>query len=136
MPTRYAGLSGLALALAAVAASTGCSSPAQERAGASAAAGAFYAALDRSDGETACALLTPETLHKLEQSEGKSCAKAVTSLDLHASAVRQVEVYGEGARAELDGDTAFLARFAAGWRVVAAGCKERPELPYDCDLEN
>lgn len=133
MSTRSASL---LLALAAAAVSAGCSSPGQERAGASAAAAAFYAALDRSDGSGACALLTPETLHKLEQSEGKPCAKAVTSLDLQGKQVRQVEVHGEQARVQLDGDTAFLSRFAAGWRVTAAGCQERPELPYDCDLES
>lgn len=101
-----------------------------------AAAETFYVALDRGDGEAACALLTPETLHKLEQSEGEACPKAVTSLELQGKEVRRVEVHGEQARVQLDGDIAFLARSAGGWRIAAAGCKERPERPYDCELEN
>lgn len=46
--------------------------------------------------------------------------------------MRVVDVYGNQARAVLATDTLFLSRFAAGWKVVAAGCSPRPEQPYQC----
>jgi hypothetical protein len=100
------------------------------------AARAFYAALARGDGPGACAQLAPQPRHKLEESEGESCAEAATSLDLSGTTVRSVDVFGHGARVVLDGDTAFLGRFPDGWRITAAGCKESgKELPYDCQVE-
>lgn len=101
------------------------------------AARAFYAELDGGNGDGACAQLAPETRHKLEESEGEDCAEAVTSLDLSGTTVRAVELFGHGARIVLDRDTAFLGRFPDGWRVTAAGCKERGKgLPYDCQVES
>jgi hypothetical protein len=50
-----------------------------------------------------------------------------------AEGVRRVDVHGRQARVRLAGDTLFLARFDAGWKVVAAGCEPQPdEQPYDC----
>lgn len=100
------------------------------------AARAFYAALDSGDGSKACARLAPEARQKLEESEGESCAEAITSLDLSGTTVRSLDVFGHGARVVLDRDTAFLGRFPDGWRITAAGCQERSQgLPYDCQVE-
>jgi hypothetical protein len=35
----------------------------------------------------------------------------------------------------LTGDTLFLTRTAAGWKVAAAGCTPQGEAPYLCRLE-
>ena len=105
------------------------------RAGVTAVVRAFYAALQSGDGAAACAGLAPETRHKLEESEGQACPQAVVSLHLSARSVRVVDAYGRGARVVLDTDTAFASRMRDGWRITAAGCKERSNLPYDCQLE-
>jgi len=104
--------------------------------GAVTAARGFYGALDSGDGAKACAQLSIEARHKLVESAGTACAKAVTSLQLSGRTLRRVEVYGHGARVVFDSDTAFAANFADGWRITAAGCKERATLPYDCKLES
>jgi len=99
------------------------------------AAEAFYTAVARGDGAAACALLAPEALSSLEQSTDQPCEQALPDEQLPFSPVRRVQVYGQAAFVELDDDTAFLGRFPDGWRVTAAGCQERPDRPYDCQLE-
>lgn len=49
--------------------------------------------------------------------------------------VRHVDVYGNQARAVLAADTLFLSRFPDGWKVTAAGCEERPDKPYQCEIK-
>lgn len=114
---------------------SGCGGVSNKQAEATAVAKAFYAALEDGDGSAACAALSPETRSKLEESEGQPCQEAVTSLHLSARSVRTVDAYGRGARVVLDSDTAFASRMRDGWRITAAGCKERSKLPYDCQLE-
>ncbi len=114
---------------------SGCGGASDKRAGVTAVVRAFYAALQSGDGAAACAGLAPETRHKLEESEGQACPQAVVSLHLSARSVRVVDAYGRGARVVLDTDTAFASRMRDGWRITAAGCKERSNLPYDCQLE-
>ncbi|MEV5886330.1 hypothetical protein AB0L74_27060 [Streptomyces sp. NPDC052020] len=52
-----------------------------------------------------------------------------------AGAVRTVDVYGGQARVVLGHDTVFLARFPAGWKVTAAGCRPRADQPYQCEIK-
>ncbi len=107
-----------------------------DKGGPARAAQAFYSALGSGDGTAACVELAPEARHKLEQSGDGQCAEAVTSLNLSGETIRRIEVFGRGARVVLDSDTAFLAKFPDGWRITAAGCKERKERPYDCQVES
>lgn len=108
---------------------------ADKRDAAAGVARSFYGALEHGDGTAACSALAPETRHKLEQSEGEACPEAVLSLHLAAGSVRTVDAYGREARISLDDDTAFASKMPDGWRIIAAGCKERSKLPYDCQLE-
>jgi hypothetical protein len=96
---------------------------------------AFFDALARGDGGAACALLAPEALSSLEQSADQPCEQALPDEQLPVAQVRRVQVYGQSAFVELDTDAAFLGRFPAGWRVMAAGCEERQDRPYDCQVE-
>jgi hypothetical protein len=96
----------------------------------------FYAAYDRGDGSAACALLASETLGELEQSAGEPCASGLLEERLPAAGpVTSSDVYGDQAQVRLTGDTAFVAHFPAGWKVVAVGCTRRPERPYTCTVE-
>lgn len=96
----------------------------------------FLAAVDEGDGSTACALLAPDTVSRLEESSAEPCDQAVTEEDLpEPGAVESAQVYGQWAQVVLSGDTVFLAEFRDGWRVVAAGCRPRGERPYDCAVE-
>jgi hypothetical protein len=92
------------------------------------------------DGESACALLAPDTAAELERSSGRSCAEAVGDEELpDPGEVTGVDVNGQWAKVALAADggdgTVFLAMFHGGWRVVAAGCRPRGERPYDCTLQ-
>jgi len=97
------------------------------------AAGEFYAALAARDGGRACALLAPSTRSEVEQSTGKPCSSAILEERLpDPSSPQAVEVFGTAGEVRYDGEVAFLAAFADGWRVVAAGCTPQDPHPYDC----
>jgi hypothetical protein len=135
-PVRVTGRAWAGLSAAAVAVLvTGCSATVGPGDPARGAAEAFYAAVGQGDGAAACALLAPEAVATLEQSAQEPCATALPGEQLPAAQVRRVQVFGQSAFVELDGDTAFLGRFPDGWRVTAAGCRERPARPYDCQVE-
>ena len=96
----------------------------------------FMTAVAGRDGKAACALLAPGTAEEVADAGDKPCAEAVLEEDLPTpGAVTGTDVYGQWAQVRLTGDTVFLAVFAEGWRVVAAGCTPRPERPYDCVLK-
>jgi hypothetical protein len=122
----------LALALAA------CGTGNRER-DAAAVAERFHAALERNDGQAACAELNPETASTLEQEEKKPCEAAITSLQLpKGGTVADTRVYVTSAFASLaEGRVDFLDESPKGWWISAAGCKPaEPKQPYDCELEN
>jgi hypothetical protein len=100
------------------------------------AARGFYEAHARGDGAAACALLAPGTVEEVEQSAGASCAEAVLDEDVpDVAGVPNVEVFGNEAQVRFDDDTAFLAAFPDGWKVVAAACRARPGRPYECRVK-
>jgi hypothetical protein len=117
----------------------GCGSS-QEQA-VSNAARAFGEALVAGDAARACTALSPGSVVELEQSAGQECARALPAQDLVVpDRVGGVERYGRQARVTVrssDGrtDTWFLSRFDGRWLVVAASCRPRPDLPYDCGIE-
>jgi hypothetical protein len=121
-------VAGLAAAL------TGCSSGHEEAVATT--VHRFYAALSEGNASTACGLLAPETRTELEQSTGQPCEDAIL-----AEAVRQpgeeqgLDVFGTMATVRFTGDTAFLAEFDDGWRVMATACHDVPGKPYDCKVK-
>jgi hypothetical protein len=103
---------------------------------ATAAAVGFHSAVARGDGARACALLAPQTVQELEQSAQQSCERAVVEEDIPAvGQVQASELFDTQALVRFAQDTVFLARFPAGWKVVAAACSPRPPLPYDCQVK-
>lgn len=112
-----------------------CSATVAEGEPARVTAEAFYAALANGDDARACDLLSPDARSSLEQSSDQPCEQALPGEQLPAAQVRRVQAYGQTAFVELDADTAFLGRFRDGWRITAAGCKERADRPYDCLVE-
>ncbi|MFJ8588382.1 hypothetical protein ACIRD2_27545 [Streptomyces sp. NPDC093595] len=100
----------------------------------------FERALGTGEHERLCSALAPATREELEQSAGSGCREAIGDAVVEreiaaGGAVRGVDVYGERARVVLERDTVFLARFPAGWRVTAAGCRPRPQRPYQCTIK-
>jgi hypothetical protein len=121
---------------AAVAALAGCGSVASRGLAASTVAQRLLTAVDRKDGAAACALLAPDTAAEVAQSAQKDCAEAILDQNLpRPGSVTGDDVDGQWARVRLSDDTVFLAMFAGGWRVVAAGCTPRGERPYDCTVQ-
>jgi hypothetical protein len=57
------------------------------------------------------------------------------------SSVARAQVYITSAKVDLaDGESAFLDRTPAGWKLAAVGCKPKgskpADRPYDCELES
>jgi hypothetical protein len=114
----------------------GCSSVGPDSANADSAALRFHEALASHQPAAACGLLAPRTVQEVEQSAQAPCPKGLTDANVPgASTVTATDVYGSNARVVLSGDTVFLARFGRQWKVTAAGCKPKPDLPYDCDVK-
>ena len=87
------------------------------------------------DAQARCGLLMPKTLEQLEEESEAACAEAIQDLPLEGGQVSRVEVWGGDALVEVGGDTLFLTKASAGWRVAAAVCSPQPEGPYDCEVE-
>jgi hypothetical protein len=122
------------LASVVVLASAGCGSDVSTAA--SSVAERFYAAVAAGNGAAACALLAPPTIAEVEQSGQAPCRQAIMDEDIpSAGQVVDQQRFGDQAQVRLRGDTAFLAQFADGWKVVAAACTWRGELPYDCKVK-
>lgn len=121
--------------LALVALSTACSAQGTAETGPARAAAERFAAAVGTDPTAACDLLAPRTRSEVE-SDG-SCPESLPREELGGEAtVERVEVYGVNAIVRLAGDTVFLARFADGWRVTAAGCQPTQQgRPYDCAVK-
>jgi hypothetical protein len=122
--------------ICALALATGCSSAGSDSSRADATAVSFHAAVAGRNLAAACDLLAPRTREEVEQSARATCPQALADADLPgAQTVQTSDLYGSNARVVLAGDTVFLARFGAVWKVTAAGCRPRPDLPYDCDVK-
>jgi hypothetical protein len=94
---------------------------------------AFYEAHAERNGQAACALLAPATVQEIEQSTGSPCEVAVLEEELpDAGDAAGIDVWGNQAQVRFAGDTAFLAEFPGGWKVIAAACQAQPEQPYEC----
>ncbi|TCC44866.1 hypothetical protein E0H73_45100 [Kribbella pittospori] len=95
----------------------------------------FYRAIEAGDGSAACNLLAPQTVQEVEQSERAPCRSVILGEDIPtAGEVTELQQYGTQAQVQLRGDTAFLAEFDDGWRIIAAACTARGDRPYDCKL--
>ncbi|MFF4364793.1 hypothetical protein [Streptomyces sp. NPDC001594] len=125
------------LAVAAVVGLGGCGAPGPRADDAVSAARAFESALGTLRFGQACALLAPQTRQEL--AAGEECARALAKERLPAAAGEAsggtAQVYGRQAMVRVGGDTLFLSQFDRGWKVTAAGCTARPELPYDCRVK-
>jgi hypothetical protein len=93
------------------------------------------AAFTRSGADDRCALLAPATVAALEHDESAPCPAALGQVDLPGGQVVSSAVWGDNAQVRLTGDTLFLTRTEAGWKVAAAGCTPQGEAPYLCRLE-
>ena len=122
---------GPAGALAALVVLTGCAASSQDDVRAVATAFEDPAG----DPQDRCALLAPATRTVLESDASAPCADLIDELPLPGGHVMAVEVWGGDAQVRLGGDVVFLTETDAGWRVTAAACEPRAELPYDCEVE-
>jgi hypothetical protein len=96
----------------------------------------FYDAYGGRDGSAACALLAPATREAVASAAGKPCSAGLLEEKLPGTGQpATVSVYGDQAQVPMNGDTVFVARFPAGWRVVAVGCTRIPGKPYQCEVE-
>lgn len=95
----------------------------------------FQSAVASGDTATACALLAEESRGNLEAASASPCSTSLPRLTLAADPPQSVEVWGDNAQVRTATDVLFLAKFSAGWKVTAVGCRPRPDKPYDCKVE-
>lgn len=128
LPRRF----GMVLAvLTAVASLVGCARA--ERAAVEQAATAFED--PATEPQARCDLLAPAVRAAFEGQESASCSEAIQDLPTRPGRVESVAVWGGEAQVRMEGDTVFLTRVGADWRVTAAVCRPAPEAPYDCEVE-
>ncbi|MEU9212187.1 hypothetical protein AB0D27_30680 [Streptomyces sp. NPDC048415] len=126
----------LVVVVVALATVSACGTLSERRDGVTAEVTRFEQALHAAQHERLCAALAPATREELEQSAKSRCEQAIGEQELPAAgAVRGVAVYGDQAQVVLEHDTVFLAHFPAGWKVTAAGCRPRPQRPYQCEIK-
>jgi hypothetical protein len=114
----------------------GCGSIGDREQAAAATALRLLTAVRSGDGDTACAVLAPDTAADVEQGADASCPDAILREDLpEPGVVVGTEVFGQWAQVRTSTDTLFLAVFRPGWRVVAAGCTPQGDRPYDCVVQ-
>ncbi|MFD0374415.1 hypothetical protein [Streptomyces sp. NPDC127112] len=118
--------------------SGGCGASGPRQADAVAVAREFQSALSAAGFGRACALLAPQTRQEVA-SGTDDCAGGLAREQLPVvsggAADAVAEVYGRQAMVRLSGDTLFLSQFDKGWKVIAAGCTPRPDLPFDCKVK-
>jgi hypothetical protein len=99
----------------------------------------FDAALARHDGTAACSELSTDTAMKLASDDRRPCPQAILSLGLEPAGPGRLQVFVTSAKVDAtSGESFFLGRTPAGWRIAALGCKppEKPaDRPYDCEVE-
>ncbi|MDQ3934459.1 MAG: hypothetical protein M3340_07490 [Actinomycetota bacterium] len=97
----------------------------------------FARAIQSRDGAAACRELTGPARSALEEQERRPCEEAIVELELSGGEVTHVDVAETSAAVDLsEGDRSYLDDTPSGWRISAAGCKPRPNLPYECELES
>ncbi|MCG6499946.1 hypothetical protein [Kitasatospora sp. A2-31] len=115
---------------------TGCGQLASREDAAAAVVRTFEQDTVRGDTAAMCAALAPGTRDELEDQEKAGCEQAIAGLNLPAGGqLRRIDVFGQQARAVMEGDTVFLSVFPEGWKITAAACEPRPKMPYRCDVK-
>ncbi|MFC9970464.1 hypothetical protein ACFVH6_06130 [Spirillospora sp. NPDC127200] len=120
-------------AAATVSVLAGCAGT-DQRGEVSAAASQMLEAARRGDGARACAGLVPRAVEGLETGDQR-CAEQITKLGLVGGPAGPVEIWGDTARVRVGDDTVFAVRWGPGWKVTAAGCRERTDRPYECQVQ-
>jgi hypothetical protein len=122
------------VALLLVLATSGCSAPAPSEG--VAVGKSFNAAVSDSDWARACRYLAPETKAELEKSAGKGCSAALAEESPpEPGPLDGWSAFGTMAQLRFEEDTMFVARFKAGWKIMALECAPVPGHPYDCGLQ-
>jgi hypothetical protein len=96
----------------------------------------FFADLRGGDGAAACRLVSSGLRQQIEK-QGP-CDREVVSLKLTGRRPGRVQVFVTEAKADVvGGDSVFLTREAAGWRLSAVGCRPKgADEPFDCEEES
>lgn len=101
----------------------------------------FYAAVRADRAQEACSLVSPGLAAAIESQTGQSCEGVITRLHYEGGpAVVEAQVFITNAKVDLEGgESAFLDRGPAGWRLTALACRPEggdPEKrPMDCEAQ-
>ncbi|MBP2326826.1 hypothetical protein JOF56_007211 [Kibdelosporangium banguiense] len=95
----------------------------------------FESAMVSHDSSTACSLLAPEAVRRIDGLRPEGCVQALSSLKIPSAPPGDTQVWGDTAQVRTSADTLFLRRFPGGWRIIGAGCTPRGEQPYECTVD-
>ena len=101
----------------------------------------FYEAVQADDGTAACEELGEALLEQVQSQTRQSCRGVITRFDHEGGEVVDAEVYITAARVDLSGgESVFLGREEAGWKLSALGCKAEKgkpaDRPWECEVES
>ena len=116
----------------------GCGT-ADDRDQARAAVERFYEAVRAGDGTAACEELGEGLLEQVGSQ--KQCSGVITTFDYEGGDVVGTEVYITAAKVDLSGgESVFLSREDAGWKLSALACKAEKgkpaDRPWECEVES
>src|SRR5688500_9476705 len=88
----------------------------------------------------ALAALGESLREQVESQTQQSCPAAITQLQYEGGEIVATEVYVTNAKIDLStGESAFLSREPAGWKLSAIGCKAEKgkpaDRPFECEAE-
>src|SRR3712207_4552216 len=101
----------------------------------------FYEAVRADDGTSACEELGEALLEQVQSQTGQSCRGVITRFEYEGGDVVDTEVYITAARVDLSGgESVFLGREEAGWKLSALACKAEKgkpaDRPWECEVES
>lgn len=116
----------------------GCATS-DERDGARATVERFYEAVRADDGTAACEELGEGLLEQVAAQTRQSCPGVITRFDYEGGEVVGTEVYITAAKVDLSGgESVFLSREDAGWKLSALACKAEKgkpaDRPWECEV--
>jgi hypothetical protein len=101
----------------------------------------FYEAVRADDGLAACEELGEGLLEQVQSQTQQSCRGVITRFEYEGGEVLDAEVYITAAKVDLSGgESAFLSREDAGWKLSALACKPEEgkpaDRPWECEVES
>jgi hypothetical protein len=100
----------------------------------------FYDAVRSGDAASACEEVGEGLLEAIESATQQSCRGVITRFEYEGGEVTGTEVYMTAAKVDLSGgESVFLSREDAGWKLSALACRAEEgkpaDRPWECEAD-